>query len=379
VRVVFVTHNYPRWPGDYSGAALGALARALVRRGVAVRVVAPGEDSAGRREQEGVLVHRVRISSRLAQTIFDQDNFAARLQSSRRWTLLLRLWRALHAATRREMADGADLVHAHSWMPAGMAAPSGVPVVLTVQGTDARLLRRSRMARWLARPLLRRATLVTSVSRSIAESVQNLTGRFVGSDHIHPLPIESRGVPWTRGGGGALLIGRLDESGRVELALQTVAVLASFGHQLPLTVIGDGRRLAALQQQARQSGISALVRFLGAMPADQARGHLARADLLLLTAQGEGSAVTAQEALISGVPVVACWDSGAPVDVVPETGAGRLSLPSPEALAECVLNLQGDKDRLAVSRLVGEAWRTRLAPDQVAQVYEGWYRNALAR
>jgi len=171
----------------------------------------------------------------------------------------------------------------------------------------------------------------------------------------------------------------LDEAGRVELALQTVAVLASFGHQLGLTVVGDGRRLATLQQQAGRLGISALVRFLGAMPADQARGHLARAELLLVTARGEESAVTAQESLISGVPVVACWDSGAPVDVVPEAGAGRLSLPSPEALAECVLNLQADKDRLAVGRLVGEAWRTRLAPDRVAEVCEGWYRRVLAK
>jgi glycosyltransferase involved in cell wall biosynthesis len=115
------------------------------------------------------------------------------------------------------------------------------------------------------------------------------------------------------------------------------------------------------------------------MPADQARGYLVRADLMLLTTRGEGSAVAAQEALISGVPVVACWDSGAPVDVVPETGAGRLSLPSAEALAECVLSLRSDKDALAVGRLFGEAWRTRLAPDHVAQVCEGWYRDALAR
>jgi glycosyltransferase involved in cell wall biosynthesis len=100
---------------------------------------------------------------------------------------------------------------------------------------------------------------------------------------------------------------------------------------------------------------------------------------MLLTARGEGSAVAAQEALISGVPVVACWDSGAPVDVVPEAGAGRLSLPSADALAECILNLQADRDRFAVARLVGESWRTRLAPDHVAQVCEGWYRDALRR
>ena len=38
-----------------------------------------------------------------------------------------------------------------------------------------------------------------------------------------------------------------------------------------------------------------------------------------------------------------------------------------------------DGDRLAMSRLVGEAWRARLAPDNVAELCEGWYRDALAR
>ncbi len=147
MRVVFLTHNYPRWPGDYSGAALAALARALLRRGVSVRVVTLGEDAAERTEQDGIPIRRVRISSRLGQTIFDQDAFAARLRSSRRWGLLLRLWRRMRLAAEREVSAGADLVHAHWWLPSGLATPAGVPQVLTLQGTDADLIRSSRLAR----------------------------------------------------------------------------------------------------------------------------------------------------------------------------------------------------------------------------------------
>jgi glycosyltransferase involved in cell wall biosynthesis len=100
---------------------------------------------------------------------------------------------------------------------------------------------------------------------------------------------------------------------------------------------------------------------------------------LLVTAQGEGTGLAALEALIAGVPVVACWDSGAAIDIVPESGAGRLSLPSPEAMADSVMSLLADRDRLSMSRLVGEAWRARLAPDHVAQLCEGWYRSALTK
>jgi glycosyltransferase involved in cell wall biosynthesis len=192
------------------------------------------------------------------------------------------------------------------------------------------------------------------------------------------MPIDSRGHPWTRGGGGAVVIAPLVGSARVELAIQTVAVLASYGHELPLTIIGDGPDRGTLQLRAEQLGVAALIRFVGDVSQEQARAHLGRADVMLFTTRGDGVAFPALEALISGVPVIACWDSGAAVDIVPESGAGRLALPSAEALADSVLSLQADSDRLAMGRLVGEAWRARLAPDHVAQLCEGWYRDALA-
>jgi glycosyltransferase involved in cell wall biosynthesis len=208
--------------------------------------------------------------------------------------------------------------------------------------------------------------------------VQNAAGRHVEAGRIHPMPIDTRGHPWTRGGAGAVVVGPLVERTRVNLAIETAAVLAACGHNLPLTVIGDGPDRAALERRAAELGIPSLVRFVGEVSPDEVRRFLERADLLLFTAQEDGIALAALEGLISGIPVIACWDSGAAVDIVPETGAGRLSLPSAEALADSVLDLRADPDRLAMARLVGESWRARLAPDHVAGLCEGWYRDALA-
>jgi glycosyltransferase involved in cell wall biosynthesis len=379
VRVIFLTPSYPRWPGDFSGASLGALARALLRRGVSVRVVAPSEEPGGQFELDGVPVHRVRLGASSSGTQADHDGSSSGLRNPTGWSALLRSWRVLRAGAKREIASGADLVHAHRWIPAGLATPEKIPLLLTVDGADASMLRRSRMARSLARRVFRRAAGVTAVSREVGQWVQNFAGRSVSASHIHPLPIETKGRPWTRGGGGAVVLAPLVEAARVDLAIQTVAVLASCGHDLQLSIVGDGPEREALEQQARRLGVSSLIRFAGELPPDQARVHLAKADVLLFTAQGDGAALPALEALITGVPVVACWDSGAAVDIVPESGAGRLTLPSAEALADSVLELQADGDRLAMSRLVGEAWRARLAPDNVAELCEGWYRDALAR
>ena len=44
MRVVFLTHNYPRWAGDVSGGFLATLAGGLKRRGIDVRVIAPSDE-----------------------------------------------------------------------------------------------------------------------------------------------------------------------------------------------------------------------------------------------------------------------------------------------------------------------------------------------
>jgi glycosyltransferase involved in cell wall biosynthesis len=379
VRVVFLTHNYPRWPGDLSGAFLATLAAGLVRRGVEVRVLAPSDEGqGGEEERDGVFVRRVRYASRRLETIAYRGTMADALRGPGGWRALAGLWRALRRAAKEEIAGGADLVHAHWWFPAGLAAPGGAPLVVTVHGTDAALLRSSRLARRLARPVFTRARVVTAVSRELAGWVQTATGRHIPPAHVHPMPVDSTAWPWTAGGGGTVVVARLTAQKRINLAIETTAFLASCGHDLPLTIVGDGPERERLERQVQRLGIGAFVHFAGAVAPAEVTGYLARADLMLFPAQGEGFGLAAAEALMVGVPVVACWDGGGLLDVVPETGAGRLTLPSAEALSDAALDLLQDPDRLALARLVGESWRARLAPEAVAELCEGWYREALS-
>ncbi|MBA3658057.1 MAG: glycosyltransferase [Gemmatimonadales bacterium] len=377
MRVVFLTHNYPRRAGDASGAFLATLARALVRAGVDVRVVAPSHHGeTGDETLDGVSVRRVRYATATKETIA-YGAMATALRRPGGWTALAGLWRALRRAAREELAAGADLIHAHWWVPAGLATPAGAPLVLTSHGSDAALLQRSRVARRLALPVYGRARVVTTVSRELAGWIQAGASRYVGPAHIQPMPVESSGWPWSTGGEGAVVIARLVRQKRVDLALRAIAVVISCGHEIGLTVIGDGPERAALEQLAAELGIASFVRFAGTVAPAAIPHCLAGADVLLFPAHGEGFGLAAAEALMAGVPVVACWDGGGILDVVPESGAGRLTLPAPDSIADAVLDVLGDPDRLEMARVTGESWRARLAPDHVAARCIEWYEEAL--
>ena len=171
MRVVFLTHNYPRWAGDVSGAFLATLAGGLARRGIEVRVVAPSDEGRGGEDEvDGIPVRRVRYASARAETLAYRGTMQAALRAPSGIRALAGLWRALRRAASEEAQAGADLFHAHWWVPAGMALPPEARSVLTVHGTDAGLLRRSRIARTLARPVFQRASVVTPESSLICRA-----------------------------------------------------------------------------------------------------------------------------------------------------------------------------------------------------------------
>ena len=375
MRVIFLTHNYPRFAGDLPGSFLHPLAMALRARGHDVRVVAPSDRGHGGRDAlDGVPVRRVRYSSPEREVLAYTGRMQDEVRSAGGLMALRGLIKGLREGALEE-ADGANgdvLIHAHWWIPAGLAAPRGLPLLLTLHGTDGRLLQKSAAARWLARGLLRRADLVTTVSSHLAGIVETTTGREDVASHIQPMPIESVGRPWSSGGAGAVVVCRLTPQKRVHLALEAVAQLAP---PVPLTVIGDGPERVALEALAGTLGRPEIT-FTGLLPPDEVAKRLGTADVMLFPAVDEGLGLSAVEALMAGVPVVACHDGGGVVAAVQAYGGGVVTAPAPGALAEGIREAAQPAVRVT-AKAAGARWREELAPAKVAAKFEGWYREAM--
>ena len=380
MRVVFLTHNYPRTPEDIAGTFLRPLAVALAARGHDVRVIAPSDRGKGGIERaDGVSVERVRYASA------DRERYAytGRMQDAIRtpggWLALAGLLRAMRRAARRALnGERHAVVHAHWWFPAGVAAPPERPCVVTLHGTDARLFANP-VARLLARRALRPPRVVTAVSTAVARLEITAVGRPIGPEHISPMPLDAAaeteiGEGGAGGGGGLVFVGRLTEQKRVGLALEAVARL---GPDVRFTIVGDGPDRGRLERRAAELGLGARARFLGMVAPHEVGATLAAADLFVFPAEAEGLGLSAMEALAAGLPVVACTDGGGVLDVVTESGGGRVVAPDPAALAGAIQALLADPAARVRARAAGRTWQQRLAPAEVAARCEAWYHEAI--
>lgn len=380
ISVVFLTHNYPRHPDDIAGGFLAPVATALARRGVQVCVITPsdGGQSGEAVEAGGVRVSRVRYDAAHRER-FAYGGMQRALGSPAGLLALARMCRALRAAARVEIARGANVIHAHWWFPAGIAAPRGVPLVLTSHGSDAALLRRSAMIRLLARPVYRQAAVVTAVSSEIAAWIEAGTGRHVEPRYVQPMPVDADRFSPSVGGGGAVVVSRLVPQKRVHLAIEAVAHLQrTRGLALPLVIVGDGPERGTLERLAAEREVGTHVRFVGAVKPEDVPAYLKTADVMLFSARDEGFGLVAAEAFLAGVPVVTCRDGGGVLDIVPENGAGRRVDPTPEAIAGAAVELIGSPETARELHRLRELWRQRLSADTVAGACEAWYHEALA-
>ncbi|MCI2049861.1 MAG: glycosyltransferase family 4 protein [Lachnospiraceae bacterium] len=97
-----------------------------------------------------------------------------------------------------------------------------------------------------------------------------------------------------------------------EYALKLAEHLKARGIAFHLDMIGSGDTEQALREQARQSGVSDSVAFLGFLPPQEVRAYMERAQIFLFTSNHlEGWGAVVSEAMNSACAVVAGSEAGA--------------------------------------------------------------------
>ncbi len=427
MRILFVTHNVPRFDGDAAGSFVLRLAVALMEQGHRVEIVAPG--AAGLAESdtlEGVAIRRVRYAADAHMTLAYTGTMAEDVRRSWRGRFaLFGLLRELRREAKRRVraarsaGDRFDVVHAHWWFPAGLAlwrafGAGGPPLVITMHGSDVRLARHTTPAHPVLRAVLAQAQVCTVVSSWLAETVSQIAP---GTPlRVAPMPVDTRHFGPTPGDHacgmtsgaavgphderrhGVLFVGRLNAQKGLATLLDALAQpslssatpssggapsgAAVSGATMPsaalLDVVGDGPDAAALRQRAIDRGVADRVRWHGALAQSALVPLYQQAVCVAMPSVEEGLGLVAVEAQLCGTPVVA-FASGGLTDVVRPDAGGSLVTPGDvPAFAAALARLLND--RVFASQCgarARDAMLARFSPDVVARRYADLYREAV--
>lgn len=382
-----VAHAFPRWESDFAGAFVWRLAQALAERGHRVTAIAPADrGETGAPTLGDVRVRRVRYADPERETLAYHGAMHQEAAHTLGAALAFGgLLRAFLVAVEEECARGAaDIVHAHWWVPGGVAAALArravCPLVVTLHGTDVALASKVPGARAAFGALVRHAAATTAVSRALAESAASAAGRPLESIPVTPMPLVLQPAPSRAADRrhGVVFVGRLTAQKRVGVLLDALGILSGRGQRLGLTVVGDGPERWVLETRAMRPDLHGLVRFAGQVPPERVHDHLATARLLVLPSVDEGLGLVLAEALVAGVPVVGARSGGIP-DLLTDPDAGALFAPDdPVSLADAMSKVTGDPRYLAGARRAGHVLAEWLSPAAVAARFEEIYAGALA-
>ncbi len=174
-----LTHNYPRFAGDFSGAFIEALCQEYAAQQQRVTVWAP-HDPAYACPLDGPVtlrLYRYAWPAQLQQLGYMrsmQGDLALRLNT---YALSPGFFLAGIASVLREARqDRPDILHAHWVLPNGFIAAVAsrrlsIPLVVSVPGSDAQVVGKNPLFRWMARMAFDQASLLTANSEALAEAV----------------------------------------------------------------------------------------------------------------------------------------------------------------------------------------------------------------
>lgn len=381
MRVLALTHVFPRSSEDPSAPFLLTWARALRQREVGVTVIAP-HDAGLPREQmiDDIRIRLARYAPDRAERMAYRGEMHQLIRTPSGPPLVASLIGSLQAAVRKELRTGQhDVLHVHWWVPGAIAARLArpkVPVVVTVHGTDVALIEGrpdlAKVARWG----LAAADRIEAVSTDLADRLEAATG--IKADAVNPMPLAPHWFSGPLPNPGPLkdrprilAVGRLvPEKGFADL-IDAVAIL---DQPVTLEIIGEGPLRDLLAGLARN--LSVPLEMSGRMAPLELRAAYARADLVVQPSLREGLGLVAAEALLSGTPVIAT-DSGGVRDILP---INRLIPPNdvPRLALRIMHALQDLHREAAAVPGLAERLRERLTPAASAARTIDGYRTLLS-
>jgi len=414
IRLLSLTHTYPRFPGDTNGPFVKFLMDELTARGHEVQVLtawdpelreAPGDSADRPRGEAPLAAYRYAPLDRWHLLGYSRTIEAdVRIRSVMLLLAPLMIARGTWRLWRLARRFKPDLIQAHWFLPNGFMASlvsrlTGVPVVATLHGSDVFVAEKGFPYSWMTRFTLRSIALLTSCSPELRDRICELgfprersgVVPYAADPAMVDRPADPRATRLLRealcpAGEGPLLfaLGRLVYKKGFEYLLRAMPEILCELPGARLVIAGEGDLREKLGALARELGMAERVAFPGRLLRDRIQAHMAACDIFLMPsvrdAAGniDGLPNVILEAMAAGKPVIASRVAGIPLAVVDGENGRLVPEKDSGAIAAAVLEAAADPRRLAAW---GRDSRRRIEEElnwpRIAARYEALLRRVL--
>ena len=392
IKLLVLTHNYPRFEGDYAGVFLHLLMKKLPPYGIDPVVLAPHDAGAKEFEEiEGVRIHRFRYATN------EEDQDIAYKGVMHKLILgsvtgifkFKRFLDKFRSAAIKVIADEKIDLLAGQWLiPSGLVMKSigkktGLPMIMASHGTDIRLIRKYAGAVYsYLRPTCRKFkswTLVSSYLRDEMLRIDPLLEKILETlpmPHDESVFFEDDRVE--REPELIVAVTRFTEQKRVDLLIKALALVDERGTKFKLEIYGEGALKAEAEALITRFGLAEKIKLFDPVPqVDLARVYN-RAAIVVLNSVREGFGLALSEGMLCGAAVIGV-DSGGIRDIIENEKRGLLVEPdNPSALADAIERLLTDHELRQTLSASGKSYaRSNYASDASASRYAEIIRNAV--
>lgn len=406
MRIGVLTHNYPRFAGDFAGHFIQQLCRELARQGEEVHVIAPDDPaySAEGRTGNNPRLHLYRYAwpariQRLGYMRTMEADVRMRLSAYALGPLLFAA--GIVAALRVARQQRLDILHAHWALPNGfigavVARRLGLPLVVSIPGSDALVAGQNPLFRAMARFAFAQAGLITANAEVLREVAVTELGadlkRFelviygVDPERLRPDPT---GTAALRAALGIppdafvfLAVGRMVYKKGFNVLLEALAQAGEAARSWHTILVGEGDLWQEWQALGRRLGLVNL-HWVGKVPTDRMPVYYNAADALVMPnvrKPATGLEVAVVDAMACGKPIIGSDTAGNPLVIEP--GVNGLLVPSGNAAALAAA-MQQLASQPEWARAMGQAGRrlveTRFGWPPIARHYRQRYAELIAR
>jgi glycosyltransferase involved in cell wall biosynthesis len=295
-------------------------------------------------------------------------------------------------------AGGFDMIHAHWVVPNGvMALPvrwlTGLPLVVSLHGSDVFLSEKNALVRRGAQRVFRRAAAVTACSDDLARRSEKLGANNpatvpygVSTDLFEPVRDDAsalrRRLGLSSGAPVILAVGRLVHKKGFEYLVDAAATICAEFPDAAIVFAGQGDLKAALEGRARDHGISENVRLVGNVNREELPAYYALASVVAVPSvrddagNVDGLPNVLLEGMASGSPIVASAVAGIPQAVRDGREGLLVGERDAEAMAKAILELLRSPER---REQLGSAARERAKESfdwsRVGERFEAIFRS----